>query len=205
MPYGKKCRKREGHHHERGIKDISFRLEGGKLLAVTGPVGSGKSTVLNATTGLVPCSIGKLTWNGQKLPEPFQLLKAPDVASCLQKGKLLNSTIRENLTLGRECLDEECYLALRQGCFLREVFKMPDGLDTVVGENGSLLSRMLLCKAKLYLLDDATSALDIETQQSFFRNLRRILQETGAAAIVVTNQAQVLSLADDVLVINEGK
>lgn len=203
------------YDERRGIKDISFRLEGGKLLAVTGPVGSGKSTVLNAMTGLVPCSIGKLTWNGQKLLEPFQLLKAPDVASCLQKGKLLNASIRENLTLGRECLDEECYLALRQGCFLREVFKMPDGLDTVVGENGSLLSggqrqrlllsRMLLCKAKLYLLDDATSALDIETQQSFFRNLRRILQETGAAAIVVTNQAQVLSLADDVLMINEGK
>lgn len=107
-------------------------------MVLTGPVASGKSSILNALFGIVPASFQEILWNGKEVPNLFTLFKAPTVSCCLKSSHLLNGTIRENLTLGRNISDIECWKALQSACMEREVKEWPGGLDTLTGENGMI-------------------------------------------------------------------
>lgn len=199
------------HEGGRGVENVDLILKPGEIVAVTGPVGSGKSTLLHLLAGLIPADSGTIAWNGKKIGAPKEVFRAPDAAFCLQNGHVLNASVMENLTLGYEIPEAECRKALERGCLLDEVLAMPDGFFTGVGENGRklsggqkqrlLLSRMLLWDAKLYLLDDAVSALDGGTQKRFWEQFRVRLKETGAGAVVTTDRKEILDFADRIVVL----
>ena len=193
----------------RGIRDVDFTLRAGEILVLTGPVASGKSSVLHALLGIVPGTFEELLWNGEKTEDPFSLFQLPNAAVCLQNSHLLNATIRENLTLGRDFSDESCLEALNDCCIAEEVMHMPDGLDTLAGENGIMLSggqkqrillaRMLLTHPRLYLLDDATSALDGKTERKILETLRERIRRDNGAAVIVSDSDNVKAMADRIL------
>ena len=193
----------------RGIRDVDFTLRAGEILVLTGPVASGKSSVLHALLGIVPGTFEELLWNGEKTEDPFSLFQLPNAAVCLQNSHLLNATIRENLTLGRDFSDESCLEALNDCCIAEEVMHMPDGLGTLAGENGIMLSggqkqrillaRMLLTHPRLYLLDDATSALDEKTERKILETLRERIRRDNGAAVIVSDSDNVKAMADRIL------
>lgn len=197
-----------------GIRDVDFQLNAGELLVLTGPVASGKSSILNALLGIVPASFQEILWNGKDVQNLFTLFKAPAVSCCLQSSHLLNGTIRENLTLGRNISDTECWTALQSACMEEEVKEWPGGLDTLTGENGIMLSggqkqrlllaRMLLEHPSLYLLDDATSALDRITAEKLLLNLKQRMMQYNAAAVFISNSEVVKAAADRELYISQG-
>lgn len=198
----------------RGIRDVNFQLYAGELLVLTGPVASGKSSILNALFGIVPASFQEILWNGKEVQNLFTLFKAPTVSCCLQSSHLQNGTIRENLTLGRNISDIECWKALQSACMEREVKEWPGGLDTLTGENGIMLSggqkqrlllaRMLLEHPSLYFLDDATSALDRITEEKLIFNLKQRIIQDNAAAVFISNSEVVKAAADRELCISQG-
>ncbi len=198
----------------RGIRDVNFQLYAGELLVLTGPVASGKSSILNALFGIVPASFQEILWNGKEVQNLFTLFKAPTVSCCLQSSHLQNGTIRENLTLGRNISDIECWKALQSACMEGEVKEWPGGLDTLTGENGIMLSggqkqrlllaRMLLEHPSLYFLDDATSALDRITAEKLIFNLKQRIIQDNAAAVFISNSEVVKAAADRELCISQG-
>nr|WP_308628015.1 ABC transporter ATP-binding protein [uncultured Eisenbergiella sp.] len=193
----------------RGVRDVGFTLHSGEILVLSGPVASGKSTVLNALLGIVPRTLGEIRWNAEEQKDPFSLFRPPHAVCCLQNSHLQNATIRENLTMGRDYTDEACLEALEKGCIAEEIMHMPDGLHTLIGENGVmlsggqkqrlLLSRMFLVHAGLYLLDDATSALDLETEKKLMANLKERVLQDKAAAIIVTGSKAAEEMADRIV------
>lgn len=197
----------------RGIRDVTFQLSAGELLVLTGPVASGKSSILNALLGIVPASFLEILWNGKEVRNLFTRFKAPHVSCCLQSSHLLNGTVRENLTLGRNISEPECWKALRLACMEEEVMEWPGGLDTMTGENGIMLSggqkqrllltRMLLEHPSLYFLDDATSALDRITAEKIIFNLKQRMIQDNAAAVFISNSEVVKAAADRELCISQ--
>lgn len=193
----------------RGVRGVSFGVKSGELAALTGPVASGKSSVIYALTGMMEKQEGRFLWNQKEITDPFEVMKAPDVVCCMQSSRVLSGSVRENLTLGKGYREEACVRALKDAQLWDEISRMPDGMDTQIGENGVMLSggqkqrlllaRMLLSNASLYLLDDATSALDKATEEAFLNMFCERIRSTKAAAILVSDREAVLSAADQVV------
>ena len=165
----------------------------GQLLAVTGPVGCGKSTLLAALAGQVPLA-------GERPSGPF-------AAWAPQAPVLLEASLAENIGLGRD-FPEGVVQAAQLG---PDLARWPDGLTTLVGERGVTLSggqqqrvqlaRALASGARLLLLDDATAALDADTEARFWEGLDR----AGRIVVVVSHRPATLARADRVLYLREGR
>jgi len=193
-----------------GIENVDFQLNGGHLTVVTGRIGSGKTTLLRALLGLVEAE-GTVEWNGVPLTGSARLLP-PACAYVAQVPMLYSLSIRENVLLGRPVLPQELDHAVHTAAFETDVQGMPEGLDTRVGSRGVRLSggqmkraaaaRMFAHPASLYVLDDPTSGLDVETEQTFWA---RALALPGATFLVASHQRAVLERADQILVLEQGR
>ena len=152
------------------LKNADFRFEKGGKYALTGPSGCGKSTLLKLLLGWLPEYSGAIRFDGTDArgytPEQIQ----QQMSYIEQNVFLFNTTIRENITLGQEFSDDQMEKALRDSALLGDLAHMPDGLDTIVGEEGSCLSggqkqrvaiaRALIHDRSILLVDEGTSALD---------------------------------------------
>lgn len=152
------------------LKNASFTFEKGKKYALTGSSGCGKSTVLKLLLGWLPGYSGKILLDGRDAREytPEQLQSSMSYIE--QDVFLFNSTIRDNITLGESFTDEQMDKALKESALAGDLVNMPQGLDTLVGEDGSCLSggqkqrvaiaRALIHGRSILLVDEGTSALD---------------------------------------------
>ena len=152
------------------LEDRNLRFEKGKKYALTGPSGCGKSTLLKLLLGWLPDYTGTIRFDGRDARDytPEQLQR--QMSYIEQDVFLFNTTIRENITLGEEFTDEQMERALRNSALAGDLAHMPEGLDTVVGEEGSNLSggqkqrvaiaRALIHDCSILLIDEGTSALD---------------------------------------------
>jgi ATP-binding cassette subfamily B protein len=152
------------------LQDASLRFEKGKKYALTGPSGCGKSTLLKILLGWLPDYSGFIRFDGKDArnytPEQLQ----QQMSYIEQNVFLFNTTIRENITLGEEFSEELLQKAIRDSALSEDLANMPDGLDTIVGEEGSNLSggqkqrvaiaRALIHNRSILLVDEGTSALD---------------------------------------------
>lgn len=197
----------------RGLGPISLDVPAGGSLAVLGGIGSGKTLLLQLLAGLRLPQGGVLRVDGR----PLALEDLRDHWDRLgwvpQEAFLFSSTLRENLVLGRPGASGEEIGEVARAVTLDDlVLRLPDGLDTVVGERGVALSggerqrtalgRALLRKPGLLLLDDALSAVDAETESRILENLRAYL---GATTLVMaTHRVFVAELCERVLVLEEG-
>jgi ATP-binding cassette subfamily B protein len=198
----------------RGIHEVSLRVDRGELVVVTGVVGSGKTTLLRAILGLVRADVGTVRWNGAVIDDPGSFLVPPRVAYASQLPRLSSATLRENLVLGWPVNETDVEHALELACLADDVQHMADGLDTLVGPRGMRLSggqlqraiaaRALVRNPELLVVDDLSSALDVETELALWEGLRD-RTEHDLTLLVVSHRPVVLDQADRVIVLEGGR
>lgn len=198
----------------RGVAGASFSLPRGSFTVVTGRVGSGKSTLLRAVLGLVAPQGGALIWNGEPLADPAEAMRPPRGAYVPQVPRLFSDTLRDNVLMGLPAGAAELGAAVRAAALEPDVAALDGGLDTLVGPRGVRLSggqvqrtaaaRALVRAPELLVVDDLSSALDVETEASLWAGLAR---EAGGAMTVlaVSHRRAVLRRADQVVLMAGGR
>jgi ATP-binding cassette subfamily B protein len=202
---------------ERGIEDIGFRLEAGSFTVVTGAVGAGKTTLVRTLLGLLPRRSGTIAWNGEPVDDPGSFLVPPRAAYAGQLPRLFSATLEENLRLGWQVGDDDLATALHLAALDRDVAAMPQGLDTIVGPRGVRLSggqvqrataaRALVRAPELLVVDDLSSALDVETETLLWSRLAGAAGNGRGpgAVLVVSHRKAALERADQIVVLDEGR
>jgi ATP-binding cassette subfamily B protein len=191
----------------RGIADVSFTVSADEVVALTGPVGSGKSTLVRALLGLVRADSGEVRWNGVLVDEPSAFLVPPRVAYVPQVPRLFSEPLADTVLLGLE--EAGLADAVWRACLEDDVADMPAGLATVVGPRGVRLSggqlqrtaaaRAFVRRPQLLVIDDLSSALDVETEAQVWDRL--LGADDRPAVLVVTHRPRVLAAADQVIVL----
>lgn len=197
---------------DKGISDINFRLERGKFIVITGRIGAGKSTLVRTLLGLLPKQGGTVRWNGEEV-DPAAFLMPPRAAYTPQVPRLFSDTLRENIVQGkRSNLEESLNKAIRLAVMEKDIAHLEEGLETFVGPRGVMLSggqiqraataRMIMTGADLFIFDDLSSALDVETEQQVWDGL---FKEKNVTCIAVSHRKAALSKADHIIVMKDGK
>lgn len=194
------------------LHGVDLRLERGSFTVVTGAVGAGKSTLVRALLGLLPLDGGTISWNGVQVEDPGTFLVPGRTAYAGQVPRLFSATLRENLLLGLPASDDDARRALELAVFEQDLDGMPDGLGTVVGPRGVRLSggqvqrataaRALVREPDLLVVDDLSSALDVETEQLLWE---RIAGRGPETVLVVSHRQAALERADQVIVLDRGR
>ncbi len=195
-----------------GVVDVSFVVPRGSFTVVTGAVGAGKSTLLRGVLGLMPLDAGRIDWNGTPLDDPGTWLVPPRAAYAAQVPKLFSATIAENLLLGVPADDAVLAEAIHLAVLERDVAGMPIGVDTIVGSRGVRLSggqvqrataaRAFVRRPELLVVDDLSSALDVETEDLLWG---RLALRGPPTALVVSHRRAALARADQIIVLDRGR
>lgn len=195
-----------------GIRDVSLTVRKGTFTVITGPVGSGKSTLLRVFLGLLPADGGRILWNGLPVSDPGSFFVPPQAAYTGQMPRLFSDTIRNNILLG--CCDAAPDLtgAMHAAVLEQDLAGFADGLDTVAGPRGVRLSggqiqrvaaaRMFASRSQLYIFDDISSALDVETESLLWQ---RLFEKPDTTCIAVSTRPDALRRADQIIVMHEGQ
>ena len=197
------------------LRHIAFDIEPGKVIAVVGATGSGKSTLTSLLTRLVDPDTGSIRIAGKDIRELTHQSLAETVAVVPQSTFLFDDSVRENVTLSADIPDEDVWAALRTVQADGFVSALAGGLDTELGERGTTLSggqrqRLALARAlvrhpRLLVMDDATSALDPNVEQRILRALAdQTVDGNGPTVLVVAYRKATIALADEVLFLDEG-
>ncbi|MFI0417564.1 ABC transporter ATP-binding protein [Spongiactinospora sp. 9N601] len=202
---------------DRGVHGIDLRIARGSFTVITGAVGAGKTTLVRALLGLVPLDAGSITWNGRRVDDPGTFMVPGRVAYAGQVPRLFSGTLRENLLLGRPADDESIALALELAVFDRDVAAMPGGLATVIGPRGVRLSggqvqrataaRALVRSPDLLVVDDLSSALDVETEEQLWERVAAAARDGRGpdTLLVVSHRRAALERADRIVVLDRGR
>jgi ATP-binding cassette subfamily B protein len=196
------------------LHDVSFTVPPGKTVALVGATGSGKSTIASLAVRLVDPVSGTVCLDGADLAGLTATALAGAVALVPQVPFVFDDTVRANVTLDRDGLDDEAtWTALRLAQADGFVDKLPDALDTQVGERGTSLSggqkqRLTLARAlagrpRLLVLDDATSAVDPRVEAAILASLRG--GDADASILVVAYRRATIALADEVVYLEHGR
>ena len=196
------------------LNEVSFSACEGEVTALVGPSGSGKSTCSKLAARFWDPSDGRVLVGGIDIStvDPEVLLK--DYAVVFQDVLLFDNTVRENIRLGRrDATDEEVLAAARAANCDEFAFRLSQGYDTPIGENGAKLSggerqrisiaRALLKNAPIVLLDEATASLDVENETQVQEALSRLL--AGKTVIVIAHRMRTVMNADKIVVLKEGR
>lgn len=198
----------------RGLGPLDLHLPEGARLAVVGGIGSGKTVLLQVLAGLREITGGSLTLDGQPLDARNLRQHWAGIGWVPQEAFLFSLSLRDNLAMGRpQATEEELWEVARVVCLDDLIHRLPQGMDTVVGERGVALSggerqrtalaRALLRKPRLMLMDDALSAVDSQTESRILDNLRTFLG--GVTLVLATHRVFVAELCDQVLVMEDGQ
>ncbi|MFD2329308.1 ABC transporter ATP-binding protein [Cohnella sp. GCM10020058] len=197
----------------RGIEDIDLTLPRGSFTVVTGMVGSGKTTLLRALLGLLPAERGTIRWNGEPVAQPADFFVPPQSAYTAQIPRLYSATLRDNILLGAPSTPEELAGALHAAVLEEDIAGLRDGLETMVGPRGVKLSggqaqrtaaaRMLARDAQLYVFDDLSSALDVDTERRLWERLFKA--KGSATCLVVSHRKAALARADRIVLLSDGR
>ncbi|WP_323100171.1 ABC transporter ATP-binding protein [Intrasporangium sp. YIM S08009] len=195
------------------IVDVTLDVTPGSTVAVVGPTGSGKTTLTNLLLRLVDPDSGAVLLDGVDLREVRHGGVSDVAALVAQQTFMFDDTVRGNVTLGAEHDDEGVWRALNIAQGASFVERLPDALDTHVGERGASLSggqrqRIALARAvirepQLLVLDDATSAVDPSVEQAILARLREA--SSGTTVVVVAYRMATILLADEVVYVEAGR
>ncbi|MGW7159191.1 ABC transporter ATP-binding protein [Paenibacillus taichungensis] len=199
-------------HSANGIEDISFRVKRGQFLVITGRIGSGKSTLVRTLLGLLPKQEGTIRWNGKDV-DPATFLMPPRAAYTPQVPRLFSDTLKENIVQGKQGRTEVALAkAIRLAVMDKDIQNLDQGLETSVGPRGVMLSggqiqraatgRMLMTEADLFIFDDLSSALDVETEQQVWEGL---FEEPDVTCIAVSHRRAALAKADHIIIMKDGR
>ena len=201
------------HTGETVLKDVSFTAKQGEVTALVGPSGGGKTTVSRLAARFWDIGKGKITVGGMDISQidPETLLSLYSIV--FQDVTLFNNTILENIRIGRkDATDEEVIQAARLANCEEFALKLPDGYNSMIGENGCELSggerqrisiaRAFLKDAPIILLDEATASLDVENETLIQTALSRLIK--NKTVLVIAHRMRTVSGADKVVVLSDG-
>ena len=195
------------------LKGVTLQIKAGEKVALVGASGGGKSTLVQVLLGLYPHQQGQLKFDGVPIEKIGLQTVRENISTVLQHPTIFNGTIRENLTMGRDYLDEDIWHVLDVAQMTDFVWDLEDDLDTEIGRKGVRLSggqrqriaiaRMLLADPKVVILDEATSALDMETEQKLLSALNDFLKQR--TTIIIAHRLSAVRQADHVYVFEDGR
>jgi ATP-binding cassette subfamily B multidrug efflux pump len=196
------------------LTNISFTAEPGENVAILGSTGAGKTSLVNLIPRFYDANKGKVTIDGKDVKELTTHSLMSKIGISLQDVVLFSGTIRENIKYGRpEATEEEVLTASKAAQAHEFITGFPDGYDTMVGQRGVNLSggqkqrvaiaRALLVKPKILILDDSTSAVDIETETLIEDALEELMADT--TSFIIAQRISTVLNADKILVLDEGK
>ena len=199
---------------EQVLSGVSFTAKQGEVTALIGPSGGGKSTAARLAARFWDADSGKITLGGTDVAtvDPEKLLSAYSIV--FQDVTLFNNTVMENIRIGRQnATDEEVLAAAREAQCDEFVEKLPEGYQTMIGENGSALSggerqrisiaRALLKDSPVILLDEATASLDAENETHIQRAISRLVK--GKTVLIIAHRMRTVEGADKLVLLKEGK
>ncbi|EPH59585.1 MULTISPECIES: ABC transporter ATP-binding protein [Enterococcus] len=196
------------------LEGLDLTITRGEVLGIVGKTGSGKTTLLRQFGHRYPYSDQVPLINEQPLTTYQTTAVRNHFAEVPQEHTLFSRTIRENLLFGQPDASEKVlWEALEAACFSEDIKRMPEGLETVVGEKGVSLSggqkqrlslaRAFLRNSEVLLLDDALSAVDAKTEQAIITNLKTMKQ--APTSIIVTHRLSAITEADQIIVLEDGR
>ncbi|MEV8193167.1 ABC transporter ATP-binding protein/permease [Rhodococcus pyridinivorans] len=199
---------------EEVLRDVSFRVEPGRMVALVGSSGAGKSTIAQLIPRLYDVDSGAVLLGGADVRELTADSIRATVGLVTQDGHLFHDTVRNNLLLARpEAGEDELWDALRRARLEPLIASLPNGLDTVVGERGYRLSggerqrltiaRLLLAHPRVVILDEATAHLDSTSEAAVQEALTEALE--GRTSVVIAHRLSTIRAADEILVVEAGR
>lgn len=196
----------------RGIEGISLSLKRGTRTVITGRIGSGKTTLLRILLGLLPKDAGEIRWNGKLIEDPAEFFVPPRCGYVSQVPRLFSETLRDNILMGLPEENVDLSSALWSAVMEREVKQLENGLDTIIGPKGVKLSggqiqrtaaaRAFVREPELLVMDDLSSALDVETERIMWE---RILKRREVTCLAVSHRRTPLRAADHIIVLRDGR
>jgi subfamily B ATP-binding cassette protein MsbA len=196
------------------ITDLNLNVDPGQIIAIVGPSGAGKTTVANLLPRFYDVTEGALRIDGTDVRDvTFQSLRE-QIGLVPQDTMLFNATVKDNILYGRlDATDDEVYAAAKAANALEFIDKLPEGMQTMVGERGNSLSggqrqriaiaRAILKNPKILILDEATSALDTESEKLVQEALERLMK--GRTAFVIAHRLSTIKNADRIVVLKQGR
>src|SRR5438067_215141 len=196
------------------LRDINLTVPAGRMVALVGESGGGKSTLTKLLPRFHDPSSGKVLWDGTDLRDAKLKSLRRQIALVTQETVLFNDTVRYNITYGHpNATPEEIEDATRTAFAHDFILELPDGYDTIIGERGVLLSggqrqrlaiaRAVLVDAPVLILDEATSALDTESESLVQRALANLMR--NRTSIVIAHRLSTIRMADKIVVMEQGR
>ncbi len=196
------------------IRDFNLSIEKGQRVAIVGPTGCGKTTVINLLMRFYDVDSGKIEVSGHDIRDLTRASLRRSYGMVLQDTWLKNGTVRENIAMGKpDATDEEVKAAAKSAHAHSFIRQLPKGYDTVIGEDGGALSqgqkqllciaRVLLCLPPMLILDEATSSIDTRTEMKIQDAFAKMMK--GRTSFVVAHRLSTIKEADIILVMKDGR
>ena len=200
-------------HNRHTLDHVSFKVAPGEMVALAGPSGSGKTTLVNLLPRFFDPTGGAILVDGVELPEYNLHALRSQIAMVSQDVVLFNDTVANNVAYGQTADEDKVRAALRAANLWDTVEAMPNGIDTLVGDNGMMLSggqrqrlaiaRAIYKDAPILILDEATSALDSESERHVQAALETLMK--GRTTLVIAHRLSTIERADRILVMEAGR
>jgi ATP-binding cassette subfamily B protein len=199
---------------QQALSDVDLTVEAGSTVALVGPTGSGKTTLVSLLPRLYDVTAGEVLIDGADVTQVDPRSLRREIAIVNDDPFLFSATVHDNIAYARpDATREEVETAARRARAAEFVAELPNGYDTLIGERGLTLSggqrqriaiaRALLANPRILILDDATSAVDASTEQEIKQALTEVM--AGRTTFVIAHRLSTISLADEVVVLERGR
>lgn len=196
------------------IENLNLHVKAGQRIAIVGPTGCGKTTIINLLMRFYDVNKGCICIDGNNIENVTRESLRDSYGMVLQETWLRNATVRENIAMARPDATEEEIIEAAKACHAHGFIKrLPKGYDTVIGEDGGSLSqgqkqllciaRVMLCLPPMLILDEATSSIDTRTETRIQKAFGKMMN--GRTTFIVAHRLSTIKEADIILVMNEGK
>lgn len=195
------------------IENLNVAVKAGQRVAIVGPTGCGKTTLINLLMRFYDVNGGAITVDGNNITHVTRKSLRRNYGMVLQDTWLKSGTVKENIAFGKpDATDEEIVSAAKDSHAHNFIMQLPDGYDTVIGEDGGALSqgqkqllciaRIMLCLPPILILDEATSSIDTRTEQKIQQAFSRLM--SGRTSFIVAHRLSTIKEADMILVMKDG-